>query len=76
MLMSVKKLTNIVMIASTKPSNSLIDELLKNSAALQFTNESWMHLQPTYEIYSFYETLAAPVGLLNSLVKAFLLFRY
>jgi hypothetical protein len=76
MAMSVRKLTNTAMISGTKSSKSLIDELLKNSAALQFTNESWIHLQPTYEIYSFYETLASPFGLKNALVKAFLFFCY
>jgi hypothetical protein len=33
-------------------------------------------LQPTYEIYSFYETLAASMGLKNALVKAFFLIYY
>jgi hypothetical protein len=57
-------------------NNALLDALSKDSATMQFTNESWMHLQPTYEIYSFYETLASPLGTNNTVVKSLLHFRY
>lgn len=70
--MSLKKLTFITNLVNDTP----INELLKNSAALQFTNESWMHLQPTYAIYSFYETRAVLIGPKITLVRAFLLFGY
>jgi hypothetical protein len=43
---------------------------------MQFTNESWMHLQPTYEVYSFYETFASPLGTNNTVVKSLLHFCY
>ncbi|KAH7066089.1 hypothetical protein BKA63DRAFT_155094 [Paraphoma chrysanthemicola] len=45
-----------------KPNNSLLDVLVKDSTALQYTNESWIHLHQAYEIFSFYETRPLPVG--------------
>jgi hypothetical protein len=65
-----------VLALNAKIFGTLAGEALMNSTAWQSINESWMHLQPTYEIYSFYETLAASMGLKNALVKAFFLIYY
>ena len=51
-----------------QPSRDFINDLNKSSAALEELNEQFRHVAPKLSIWSFYETLATPVGPLKLMV--------
>lgn len=68
-------LANVGLDSQQQKVKPLIGDLSKDSASLQFANEAFMHIAPTYKIYSFYETLAPSLQQGNGLVSALLLAR-
>jgi len=51
-----------------QPSRDFIADLKKSSPALEELNEQFRHVAPKLSIWSFYETLATPVGLMKIMV--------
>ncbi|KAG6988859.1 hypothetical protein G7Y79_00069g096510 [Physcia stellaris] len=53
---------------SLQPSREFIADLEKGSHTLEDLNEQFRHVAPKLSIWSFYETLATPVGPMNVMV--------
>jgi hypothetical protein len=51
-----------------QPSQDFITDLKKSSPALEELNEQFRHVAPKLSIWSFYETLATPVGPMKLMV--------
>ena len=51
-----------------QPSQDFIADLKKSSPALEELNEQFRHVAPKLSIWSFYETLATPVGPMKLMV--------
>ena len=56
------EILNRVLTVSFQSPKNFINELNKNSSALEELNEQFRHIAPRLSIVSFYETLATPVG--------------
>ncbi|KAI0183667.1 hypothetical protein EV127DRAFT_17783 [Xylaria flabelliformis] len=56
------EILNRVLAASFQSSKNFISDLNKSSPAIEELNEQFRHLAPKLSIWSFYETLATPIG--------------
>lgn len=59
---------NRLLIVLFQPSQDFIADLNKNSSAIEELNEQFRHIAPKLSIWSFYETLATPVGPIKFMV--------
>jgi len=59
---------NKLLTALFQPSRDFIADLEKSSPALEELNEQFRHVAPKLSIWSFYETLATPVGITKLMV--------
>ncbi|KAI1190713.1 hypothetical protein F5B17DRAFT_37040 [Nemania serpens] len=56
------KILNRVLAVSFQSSKIFISDLSKSSPAIEELNEQFRHVSPKLSIWSFYETLATPIG--------------
>ncbi|KAI0436723.1 hypothetical protein F4803DRAFT_207941 [Xylaria telfairii] len=56
------EILNRVLAASFQSTKNFISDLNKSSPAIEELNEQFRHLAPRLSIWSFYETLATPIG--------------
>ncbi|KAI4209636.1 MAG: hypothetical protein LQ351_007436 [Letrouitia transgressa] len=62
------KVLNRLLTVLFQPTRDFIADLNKSSPALEELNEQFRHIAPKLSIWSFYETLATPIGPMNLMV--------